>query len=187
MNTNIFDLSKLNTYKLIQDVVVHPLKVFRDPRGILVETLKNGWLDICSPAKPFSQNYFSETKSNTARDEDCWHFHPTKQLDRFVTIKGEIVVALYDNRQTSATKGLLNLFLMGESNDDKGYYNLLIPQNVLHCFLVVSKIPAIILNFPTTLFDTKEEGRISFSRVKISDGKIFSWNDIRSIFKLPLK
>jgi len=186
MNLNFFDLSKLKSYKLIKDVVIHPLKVNRDSRGILVETLKTNWKDIYNEKLPFVQNYFSITDSNVARDENEWHFHPTKQIDRFVVIKGKIVVVLYDRRKNSPTHSLLNLFLMGEVDKDAGYYNLLIPKNVLHCFLVVSKKSAIIMNFPTTLYDKKEEGRINFKDVELSNGSYFSWNKIRKNFNLPL-
>ena len=187
MDFEFFDLSKLGSYKLIKDVVIHPLKVNRDPRGILVETIKKNWSDIYNKEYPFAQSYFSITKSNVARDENQWHVHPTKQIDRFVVIQGRIVVALYDWRKNSSTFGLLNLFLMGELPKDKGYYNLLVPKNVLHCFLVVSKKPAVILNFPNQIYDPKEEGRTLFNKVKLSDGNYFSWNKIRKKFKLPLK
>ena len=178
-----FDLSKLNSYKLINDVIIQPLKVNRDSRGILVETLKTNWPKIYTKKYPFSQSYFSITKPNTARDEDRWHFHPTKQVDRFVVIQGMLVMALYDWRKSSSTYGLLNLFLMGEMEKDRGCYNLLIPQNVLHCFLVVSQKRAILLNFPNALYDEKEEGRVSFNKVKLEDGSHFSWKKIRKNFK----
>jgi dTDP-4-dehydrorhamnose 3,5-epimerase len=183
-----FTLEKLKTYKLIKDVITRPLKVNKDPRGILIETLKTDWSDIYdSKNLPFTQNYFSVTKSNVARDEDRWHVHPLKQRDRFVVAQGKILVALYDNRKNSSTYGLLNLFLMGELEKDVGYYNLLVPKKVLHCFLVVSKKPALIMNFPTALYDPKEEGRIAFKKVKLSDGTYFSWNKIRKKLKLPAK
>jgi len=185
---NFFDLSKKESYEIIKDVVVRPLKVNKDPRGILVETLKTDWKDVYDQEKlPFTQNYFSVTDSNVARDEDQWHVHPTKQIDRFVVIKGKILVVLYDNRKKSSTYGLLNLFLMGEVEKEKGYYNLLIPQNVLHCFLVISKKPAIIMNFPTSLYDKKEEGRIDFNKIKLTDGNYFSWNKVREKLNLPAK
>ena len=126
------------------------------------------------------------TESNVARDEDQWHIHPNKQRDRFVVAQGKILVALYDNRKKSSTDGLLNLFLMGELKEDLGYYNLLVPRNVFHCFLVVSKKPAIIMNFPTALYDPKEEGRIKFDQVKLKDGSFFSWNEIREKFNPSL-
>lgn len=184
MAIDFFDLTKLNSYKLIQDVKVHPLKVNRDPRGFLIETLKTNWVDIYNINLPFTQNYFSITESNVARDEDRWHVHPIKQIDRFVVAQGKIVVALYDWRKESSTAGLLNLFMMGELNNNVGYYNLLIPKNVLHCFLVVSKTSAMILNYPTTLYDQKEEGRVFFNQVEIEKGVNFSWKEIREYFNL---
>lgn len=187
MNFSYFDLTNLKSFKLIKDVVVHPLKVNRDDRGILAETIKSNWDDIYNKDYPLAQNYFSITQSNVARDENQWHVHPTKQTDRFVVPQGKIVLALFDPRENSPTHGLLNLFLMGELEKDKGYYNLLIPQGVYHCFLVVSKKPAMILNFPTALYDSKEEGRISFNKIKLENGTYFSWDKVRRDFKLPAK
>ena len=181
MELNFFALDKIDKYPLIKGVVIKPLKVNRDDRGILVETLKSDWPEFFDQNKrPFAQNYFSETPAGVARDEDQWHIHPNKQEDRFVVVKGDIVVPLFDNRPESPTRGQLNLFLMGESNGDQGRYGLLIPKQVLHCFLVVSKTPAIILNYPTSLYDSEEEGRIPFSEVKLKDGSTFSWKKIRN-------
>lgn len=184
---DFFTLDKKDSFKLIKDVVVHPLKVNRDKRGILVETLKTNWPDLYKPRWPFAQTYYSITYSNIARDEDRWHVHPKKQVDRFVVVQGNVVFALYDLRKESTTFGLLNLFKMGESNGDQGQYALLVPKNVLHCFLVVSKKTAIILNYPNQIYDQKEEGRIPFNKLKLTDGSFFSWNNIRKEFKLPLK
>jgi len=184
MKYKYFDLSKLDKYELIEDVVVRPLTAHRDERGILVETIKKSWKDVYGEKRPFAQSYFSETKSNVARDEGQWHIHPTKQEDRFVVIKGRVVFALMDNRKDSSTYKLLNLFLMGEMEKDRGYYHLLVPQRVLHCFLVVSKKPSLLINFPTRLYDEKEEGRIDFKKVKLEDGSNFDWNIVRREFGL---
>lgn len=186
MKLDFFDLNKIKSYKLIQDVVIHPLKVNRDPRGYLIETLKTDWNDIYNKDLPFSQNYFSVTKTNVARDENQWHLHPTKQIDRFVVAQGQIVVALFDWRKSSSTYNLLNLFIMGELGNDAGYYNLLIPKNVLHGFLVVSKNQAMILNYPITLYDKSEEARIPFNKVKIDNKTSFSWNFVRKYYNLSL-
>jgi len=184
----IFTLAKLKTYRLIKDVIVHPLKVNRDPRGILVEIMKTNWRNIYDQKKrPFSQVYYSITKPGVARDENLWHFHPGGQQDRFGVIKGEIVVAIFDDRKNSSTKGKLNLFHLGELKDDLGQYLVLVPPRCLHGFVVVSKKPAILFNFPTRLYDSKEEVRIPFEQVKLANGKHFSWNDIRKKFKFRLK
>lgn len=180
------DLIDLNNKKnLIQDVILYPLKVNRDSRGILVETLKTTWSEVFSKDRPFTQNYFSITESGSARDENLWHYHPTKQEDRFVVVRGDIVVAMYDWRNESQSYGRLNLFKMGESNGDEGQYLLLVPKNVLHGFLVISEKPAILLNFPTTLYDKNEEGRVTHEEinVRLPDGRVFSWDLVRKEFK----
>lgn len=173
----IFTLKDKDNYPLIKDVVVYPLKVNRDERGILVESLKTNWESAFHPKlRPFAQCYYSVTKPGIARDEDRWHYHPTKQEDRFVVVKGDIVFALYDWRKGSPTQGKLNLFAMGESQKDGGQYLLLIPVNVLHCFKNVGQKEAVIINFPSQLYDSSQEGRILFKKVKMADGAYFDWS-----------
>lgn len=178
-------LSLKNQKDLIADVVLYPLKVNRDSRGILVETLKTDWPKVFNSNRSFAQNYYSITSSGVARDEDRWHYHP-QQEDRFVVAQGDIVVAIYDWRKESSTYGRLNLLKMGESEGDSGQYLLLITKDTLHGFCVISQIPAILLNFPTLLYNPKEEGRISHTEVgaKFPDGQVFSWNLVRKEFGL---
>lgn len=177
-------LSLKNQKDLVADVVLYPLKVNQDSRGILVETLKTNWPEVFGPNRPFTQNYYSITSPGVARDEDVWHYHP-HQEDRFVVIQGEIAVAIYDWHKERSTYGKLNLFKMGESEGDSGQYLLLIPKNTLHGFCVVSKNPAILLNFPTLLYNPSEEGRISHQEAgaKFPDGKLFSWETVRKEFQ----
>lgn len=171
-------LANKDSLKLINDVVVHPYKINQDHSGILVETLKKDWTDVYGEGKEFFMQYYSETQSGVARDEDVWHYHPTIQDDRFSVVKGEIVVAVADNRQDSSTKGLLNLFYI---NSRENPYMVLIPKKTLHGFMVVSKESAILINFPTALYNPQEEGRISYeqAQVKLSDGTTFSWDFVR--------
>ena len=178
-------ISLKNQRDLIGDIVIYPLKVNRDGRGILVETLKTSWPEVFSGSRPFAQNYYSITNAGVARDEETWHYHPDQE-DRFIVVKGDIVVAIYDWRKDSSTNGKLNLFKMGEKEGDDGQYLLLIPSNTLHGFCVVSKEPAILLNFPTLLYNPEEEGRISHQEagVKLPDGGPFSWGLVRKEFRL---
>lgn len=99
---------------------------------------------------------------------------------------GDIIVALYDRRENSRTKGKLNLFKMGEGNGDEDQFLLLIPKNVLHGFCVVSKSDAVIMNYPTALYDKAEEGRLPLEEAgaKFEDGTPFSWEKIRKEFNL---
>jgi len=178
MKSNLFTLSKKSSYPLIKGVVVYPLKVNKDERGALTESLKTNWPEVFDFQKrPFAQCYYSITKPGVARDVDRWHYH-YQQEDRFVVIKGKIVVALYDWRKDSSTHGNLNLFSMGESQSNQSQYLLLIPINVLHCFKNIGNQEAILLNFPTKLYDSEDEKRIAFKEVKLADGKFFDWSQL---------
>ena len=174
-------LKNKNSVRLVAGVLLYPLKVNRDESGILVETLRTDWKDIYGKNREFAMQYFSVTSPGVARDEDVWHYHPTVQEDRFLAAYGEIVVAVADQREESGTKGLLNLFHMQADTDP---YILLIPKRTLHGFIVVSKTPAVLLNFPTSLYDSKEENRVPYdrARVKFSDGSIFNWEIVRKLF-----
>lgn len=181
----LITLANKDNIKIINDVVIHPYKINKDDSGILVETLRKDWTDIYGDGKEFFMQYYSETPSGVARDNDVWHYHPTIQDDRFSVVKGEIVVAIADNREGSSTYGLLNLFYI---NSKENPYIVLIPRKTLHGFMVVSKESAILINFPTGLYNPQEEGRIPYEKaqVKLSDGTIFNWDLVRKEFKLEL-
>lgn len=174
-------LENKNSVKIIQDVVLHPYKVNKDDSGVLVETFRKDWTDIYGEGREFFMQYYSETASGLARDEDVWHYHPTVQDDRFSVVKGEIVVAIADNRQDSETKGLLNLFYI---NARENPYIVLVPRRTLHGFMVVSKEPAILINFPTGLYNSEEEGRVPYqeANIKMPTGTVFSWDLVRKEF-----
>ncbi len=174
----LITLNNLDKAKLIHDILVYPLKVNRDESGILIETLRSDWSQIYGDGREFAMQYFSVTSSGVARDEEVWHIHPTKQEDRFLVAYGSIVTAVADNREGSPTKGLINLFHM--KSDDKPFI-VLIPKGTLHGFMVASATPAVLLNFPTTLYDAKEEGRVKHDEAKVSlpDGTLFTWDLVR--------
>lgn len=178
-------LSFQNQKNLIEGVVLHQLKVNRDQRGLLIETLKSDWSDVFNSELPFNQTYFSLTNPGFARDEDTWHVHPT-QTDRFVVVKGSIAFVLFDQRENSPTRGFLNFFLMGEKNDADNQYLLLIPNKVLHSFCVVGQESAHLLAYPNRLYDSSEEGRVPFGEVGVNlpDGTAFSWDRVREEFSL---
>lgn len=174
-------LENKDSSKLIKDVILYPLKVNKDASGVLVETLRKDWPDIYGPGREFSMQYYSRTPSGLARDENVWHYHPTVQEDRFEVIKGEIVVAIADNREDSETKGLLNLFYM---KAEENPYIVLIPKRTLHGFMVVGSEDAILLNFPTGLYNPEEEQRVPYEQANIltSNGDKFSWDLVRKEF-----
>lgn len=177
----LITLANKDSVKLIKDVVVHPYQVNKDESGILVETLRKDWTDVFGSGREFFMQYYSETPGGLARDEDVWHYHPTVQDDRFSVVKGEIVVVIADNRKDSETFGLLNLFYINAKKDP---YLVLIPRKTLHGFMVVSKESAILINFPTGLYNPKEEERIPYEQanVKMPDRTLFNWDLVRKEF-----
>lgn len=177
---NLVTLKNKNNIKLIKDVILHPLKINKDISGLLVETLRTDWSGIYGKGREFAMQYYSVTDSGIARDENIWHYHKMQE-DRFLVVQGSIVVAVADSRTESPTNGLLNLFHMEAYTDP---YILLIPKETLHGFMVVSKTPAILLNFPTKLYNPKDEKRIPYPEVKIKlpNLSLFSWNNVREEF-----
>lgn len=165
---------------LIKDLILYPLKINKDASGSLVETLRTDWPDIYGHGREFAMQYYSKTPSGLARDEEVWHYHPDQE-DRFLVVSGEIVAAVADTRKGSETEGLLNLFYM---KTDEFPYILLIPKQTLHGYMVVSKDSAILLNFPTRIYDPSEEKRIPHqeANVKLPDGRIFQWDLVRKEF-----
>lgn len=169
---------------LIHDVVARSLKVNADPRGVLVEMLRADWPDLYGPERPFRQTYYSITQPWVARDEDRWHHHRFQE-DRFVVVSGNVVVAIYDGRAGSPSAGTLNLFLLGEAAGGDGQRNVLVPRETLHGFVVVGEQPAVLINYPTQLYNPGDELRtpIGETAVAFGDGQPFSWERVRQLWR----
>lgn len=168
MNNQYITLVK--KHDLIEGVILRKLTVHKDETGSLVETLRRDWRDVFNDADlSFAMQYMSITPSGAIRDKDKWHVHKF-QKDRFICVSGRVVTALYDNRSNSKTFGKTNLFLQGPHHDDEMYL-LLIPENVYHGFMVVSKDSGYLLNFPTKLYNPQDEGRV--------ENKHFNWRNVR--------
>ena len=161
-----------NQKNLIEGVTLRKLIFHKDQSGTLMEILRSDWPDVFGKNLPFAMQYLSITPSGIVRDKDQWHVHKNQE-DRFICIKGRIVVAIYDPRPSSRTSDQLNLFLMGPQKEEEMYL-LVIPRGTYHGFMVVSKEPGYLLNFPTALYTGKDEGRVTNNQ--------FNWQDIRNDF-----
>lgn len=167
----------------IADVIVHELRVNRDPRGTLTELLRADWPDLYNAGLPFAQVYTSTTASGVARDEDRWHVH-RHQTDRFYCVAGRIVVAIADARPDSPTRGRVMLVELAAAPDAPAPLVVTIPPGTLHGFVVTSETPATLLNFPNRLYDPSDEGRLPFAEAGItfSDGTPFSYQAVRDLY-----
>ncbi len=165
----------------IPGVVVRPLAVNRDPRGTLTELLRADWAGVFGEELPFAQVYASVTAPGVARDEDRWHLH-RRQTDRFVCLAGRLVVAVADARPESAARGKLLLVELAASGDAPAPAMVTIPPGTLHGIVALGDAPAMLLNFPTRLYDASDEERVDFveTGIALPGGAPFSWDAVRT-------
>ncbi len=138
------------THALIDGVETKTLKVLPDERGRLMEVLRS---DDAMFTK-FGQLYVTTAYPGVVKG---WHYHK-KQVDHFVVVKGMMKIVLYDNREGSPTKGVVNEFFMG----DHRQILLKIPAGILHGFKCISDQEAIVINIPTEVYhyDKPDEYRM---------------------------
>jgi dTDP-4-dehydrorhamnose 3,5-epimerase len=126
---------------MIEDVKVKDLKIIPDDRGSLMEMLRSDDPDF----QHFGQVYVTMVYPGVVK---AWHYHK-KQTDHFVCVAGMAKVALYDDREGSATRGETDTFVIGWQRQRM----VIIPPGVYHGFTPVGPDPASIINIPTELFD----------------------------------
>jgi dTDP-4-dehydrorhamnose 3,5-epimerase len=154
--------------KLIEGIELKQLKKNVDERGYLCELLRNDW----SIFKDFTMTYFSVTSPGIVRG---WHRHPkTKQQDHMCVLQGTAKIVVYDDRQGSPTKGIINEFIIGEDNPTL----VKIPGECWHGFKALGVKPVLLINFPTNLYDYEkpDEERLPPDTDKIPyDWKLVPW------------
>ncbi len=129
--------------KPIDGVVVKPLAVIPDERGWLMEIFRAD-----DPMfEKFGQVYLTVAYPEVVK---AWHYHK-EQTDHFCCVKGMIKVVLYDDREGSPTRGVLNEFFLG----DRKPALLRIPKGVLHGFKGIGVEPGYLINVPDRTYDHK--------------------------------
>ncbi len=128
---------------LIQGARCKRLTVIPDERGRLMEMLRR---DDPMFIK-FGQAYLTVAYPGVVKG---WHYHKV-QIDHFVVVKGMMKIVLYDPREGSPTRGVVNEFFMGEHNPCL----LQIPALVYHGFKCISEQEALVVNLPTEVYDHK--------------------------------
>lgn len=163
-----------------------------DERGFLIETLRAD--DRPVNGERFQMSYSSLTLPGHFRDADRWHLHRI-QTDRFVVVLGEMMLALYDGRDDSATRGTLEVVRMvgaapsGAARsraEGSATYLVPIPPGVLHGIGNLSREPFLLQNFPTELYNPADEGRVPFSNVVVAAlGGPFGWHQVNRTSRSP--
>lgn len=79
-----------------------------DERGYVQHFIK----DTNKPFDKIREVYFSTVYNGVVKG---WHYHKEMSMN-YLCVYGMIKLVLYDNRESSTTKGLVNEFFIGEKN-----------------------------------------------------------------------
>lgn len=147
--------------QLIDGVRTKKLSVHADERGRLVEMLRAD----DELFEKFGQAYLTSAYPGVVK---AWHYHE-KQVDHFVCVHGMMKVVLYDEREGSRTRGLVNEFFLGVHNP----LLVRIPAGVYHGFKCISEHEALIVNIPTEVYHYAEPDEF---RIDAHDPRIpYDW------------
>jgi dTDP-4-dehydrorhamnose 3,5-epimerase len=107
-------------------------------------------------------SYYSGTYPGVVR---AWHRHTRGQVDHFACPTGRIKIGVYDEREGSPTEGELNTFVVGEHDQQV----VRIPGACWHGFKAIGEESAMLVNFPTELYDYDEpdEQRLPYDTDRI--------------------
>jgi dTDP-4-dehydrorhamnose 3,5-epimerase len=149
------------TKQLIDGVQTKALTVRADERGRLMEMLRAD----DELFEKFGQAYLTTAYPGVVK---AWHYHKV-QVDHFVCVHGMMKVVLYDDREGSATRGLVNEFFLGIHNP----LLVRIPAGVYHGFKCISEHEALIVNVPTEVYHYAEPDEF---RIDAHDPRIpYDW------------
>jgi dTDP-4-dehydrorhamnose 3,5-epimerase len=141
MHTEKFTLP---TSEPIHGVIIHPLKVIPDERGRLMEIVRadDPFFSGCG------QVYLTTVYPGVVK---AWHYH-RRQTDCFTCVKGMVKVALYDDREGSPTRGIVNEIYMGEHNSCL----VVVPPGVYHGWKCISESEAYLVNVPSEPYNRSD-------------------------------
>jgi len=133
---------------MIQDLIIKKISQFSDERGWLGEIFREDEMAF-RPA----MSYLSVTHPGFVRGP---HEH-TAQSDFFVFAgPGDFELHLWDNRETSATKGEHQKLTVGSENP----MAVIVPPGIVHGYKNISAVDAYCINLPNKLYkgqNKKEE------------------------------
>jgi len=150
---------------MIEGVVVRKLEPHVDARGSLTEILRSDWPEFTR----FGQALLTVNLPGVIR---AWHWHH-RQTDTIVVVSGRALLPVYDGRAGSATFGAVERYV----GDGDAPLALVVPPGVWHGYKTLGERPALIVNFPSELYDpgAPDEERIPHD----ASVPAFDWNPIR--------
>ena len=122
----------------IIDSKVRKLNLIVDERGALAELYKKDFCDV-------NHFYVSYTRPGVVKG---WHYHKI-QTDCLCIISGIVKLVLYDDREGSATRGVVNEYYLALEN----HIQVLIPPDVYHGWKNIGSEMAAVVNLCSHVYD----------------------------------
>jgi len=133
---------------MIEGVVVNPLRRIADERGCIMHMLKHN-----DPVfESFGEIYFSCVYPGVIKG---WHMHHRMTLNYAVPV-GMIKLVLFDDRESSTTRGELQELFIGEQD----YCLVKVPPNVWNGFKGIGTRMNLVANCATLPHDPHEIERL---------------------------
>src|SRR5438309_1019066 len=132
----------------IKDVQIRQLRQIPDERGKVMHMLRcdDPWFER------FGEIYFSVVYPDVVKG---WHLHSRMTLN-YAVVSGMIKLVLYDDREGSPTRGVLQEMSTGEDN----YVLITVPPGIWNGFKAIGARPATVANSPTNQRNPGETVRI---------------------------
>ncbi len=136
----------------IEGVEVCPLKLLPNEKGRLMEIQRAD--DKIFPG--FGQVYITSTLPGIVK---AWYRHTT-QIDQIAVMVGLLKLVLYDDRETSPTRGKINTIFLGELAPKL----VQIPPGIWHGFQTIGEREAFALHLNSVAFqaDAPDEDRLPY-------------------------
>ena len=149
----------------IEGALLQPLAVIPTPGGPVMHMLRPESALLPDFHQCFGEIYFSEVLPGHVK---AWKRH-TRQVQHFAVPSGLLRIVLYDDRQGSATRGVLCELALGRPDN---YALLRIPTGVWYGFAAMGDAPALICNCADIPHDPTEG-----QRLPVDDPSIpYAWN-----------
>lgn len=143
-----------NNNSLIQDVKIFQKKVITDDRGKILHMMRND----DSYFSKFGEIYFSYVFPKKIK---AWHIHKKMTLN-YVSVYGKIKLVLYDDRETSSTKGTIQEIFLSNEN----HLLVTIPPLIWNGFTSADNNEAILANCSDIPHDKSEILRLNYNDKK---------------------
>jgi dTDP-4-dehydrorhamnose 3,5-epimerase len=133
----------------IHDVGVHALRVIEDARGAVMHMVRADadWFD------GFGEVYFSEVQPGVVK---AWKRH-LRITQRFAVPVGRMRLVIYDNRETSPTRGQIQVLELGRPD---AYRLVVVPPLLWYGFAAIGDHAALMVNCASMPHDPAESEQL---------------------------